>query len=163
MAMPRSEAGFIKAIEDKKAEIAELDKKLSDAEADSQEESDLIEQKGEATIDLQMLEEGFAKFNAKKETNDDEPGSDAKGDDESGDLTTQTPSDEDNETMSKPDTKETPEKVWPELIRVTCRAGVGFMVNPYNHIRINEGDDKKVECDKWTISQIEAGILIVVD
>ncbi|CAL9986528.1 hypothetical protein VPHK449_0108 [Vibrio phage K449] len=144
MATPRSVKGFEEAIAAVEAQIGDLDQQLQEAEAGSSQEEDLLADKAEASVELETLKQKFVEFNereAEKEA--------AKED---------TPQEEDKPKEAEPAPKQ--EESWPDTVYVAVRNDIGFMVNPYTHFKHTTGF-QKVATDKWTISQIKAGFLLV--
>lgn len=145
MATPRSVKGFEEAIAAVETQIGNLDQDLQEAEAGSSQEEDLLADKAEASVELETLKQKFVEFN-KREAEKEE----AKGDDK--------PEEEDKPEEAEPAPKQ--EESWPETMYVAVRNDIGFMVNPYTHFKHTTGF-QKVATDKWTISQIKAGFLLV--
>lgn len=147
MATPRSVKGFEEAIAAVEAQIGDLDQQLQEAEAGSSQEEDLLADKAEASVELETLKQKFVEFNereAEKEAAKEE-----------------TSEEETSEEEDKPEEVEKPEEEsWPDTMYVAVRNDIGFMVNPYTHFKHTTGF-QKVATDKWTISQIKAGFLLV--
>lgn len=144
MATPRSVKGFEEAIAAVEAQIGDLDQQLQEAEAGSSQEEDLLADKAEASVELETLKQKFVEFNereAEKEAAKEE-----------------TPQEEDKPEEAEPAPKQ--EESWPDIVYVAVRNDIGFMVNPYTHFKHTTGF-QKVATDKWTISQIKAGFLLV--
>lgn len=143
MATPRSVKGFEEAIAAVEAQIGDLDQQLQEAEAGSSQEEDLLADKAEASVELETLKQKFVEFNEREA--EKEAAKEDKSEDEKP---------EDDEPAPKQ------EESWPETMYVAVRNDIGFMVNPYTHFKHTTGF-QKVATDKWTISQIKAGFLIV--
>ncbi|CAM0051913.1 hypothetical protein VPHK404_0110 [Vibrio phage K404] len=146
MALPRSVKGFEKAISEVEAVIGEIDQKLQVADADSSEEEDLLAEKAEKSIELEQLKLKFEEFKVSEQAK-------AEGKDEESEDDSEEPN-EANEANPEPE-----EEKWPETMLLAARNDIGFMVNPYTHVKISEGY-QKVVLDNWTIAQYKAGLLV---
>lgn len=150
MATPRSVNGFETAISEVEEKIEAIDQELQEAEAGSTEEEDLLANKAEQSVELETLKQKFVEYNEReaekaKEEEEEEDKSEAK--------------EEEEEEAPEVEPKKAEAK-WPETMYVAARSDVGFMVNPFNHVRITT-DYKKVVVDGWVIDQVKAGLLIV--
>ncbi|CAM0044970.1 hypothetical protein VPHK120G1_0106 [Vibrio phage K120 g1] len=143
MALPRSVKGFEKAIAEVEAVIGEIDQKLQEAEANSSEEEDLLAYKAEKSIELEQLKLKFEEFKVSEQAK-------AEGKEEESEEESEEP------TEANPEPEE---EKWPETMLLAARNDIGFMVNPYTHVRIGEGY-QKVVLDNWTIAQYKAGLLV---
>lgn len=148
MATPRSEKGFLAAIESAQAKIKELDEKLTDAVGD--EENEILSDKADAEVELATLQMKFEEFQEKaSDKDDDEPEPEAEKEQA-----------EDEPAEVEPNADDS----LPEIDAVAFVKVVrgGYMVNPYTHAKFVEGAPSKSIIDTWTLSQIKAGIMEVV-
>lgn len=148
MATPRSIAGFEKAIADVNEKIEKINADLVDAAPED--EDALYADKADLEVEVAIITQKFEEFKAKQN--------------EAAEVEPEVAPEPEPETKPEPKAKakapetKPAEKVWPEVGIVTVVRG-GYMVNPHNHTRHDQGALKEVILDSWTISQIKAGIM----
>ncbi len=150
MGTPRSEKGFQEAIEEINNQLVDIEEQLLKVEGDSEEEAELIQKKADLSVEKVSLEEKFQAFLDKQ----------AEDEDQSVEDEGQAPDSEADQGDDQDKEEKPAEKVWPKTVTVRASDKAGYMVNPFDHTKIRT-DYKEVVCDSWTISQIEAGILLM--
>lgn len=149
MGMPRTQAGFEKAIADIEEQITALEEVLDDVEVGSEEETKAIEDKANLTVDLEVIKSKFKEFLEKQPSEEADQSEDEQIEPEKPEI-----------TMAKAPTQTKPEeRKWPETVFVRASASAGWMVDPYTHIKYTE-DFKRVPVTPWLKAQIKAGLLV---
>lgn len=151
MSTPRSEKGFLSAIESAKAKLEELDEKLTDATGDD--ETEILSQKADAEVELAVLQQKFEEFQEKQAAKQDE--------EPETEVVPEEPVKEEKTEVVKPKKKADLPEI-DSVVVVTVLRG-GYMVNPHTHAKFVQGRHDKAIVDAWLRSQIEAKIMAVVE
>ena len=155
MAMPRSIKGFTTKIEEAQAELDQLNNLLASTNEDDEGYSDIISRVATAEVELKTLQNGLADLESAGSASGQSDDTDQSASDQSDDAAANAEA----ESMLAESTK----PKYPETAFIRCAGASNRMVNPFNpNVSFVGHSATQTKIDKWTASQLDAGILVIV-